>query len=54
MSNNKNYETAVFFLQKIKALMKKNEKLEEWEIKFRELKEKNKRKRNFMALIGKL
>ena len=54
MSNNKNYETAVFFLQKIKALMKKNEKLEEWEIKFRELKEKNKRKRNFIALVKNL
>ncbi len=34
--------------------MTKNEQQAEWGIKFNELKEKHKRKRNFMALIGKL
>lgn len=54
VSNSKNYDTAASFLKKIKALMKKNGRMEEWEIKFRELKEKNKRKRNFIALVNKL
>lgn len=54
ISNNKNYETAVSFLKKIKKLMKKNGKQAEWEKKFNELKEQHKRKKNFMALIGKL
>lgn len=54
ISNNKNYEIAAEFLKKIKALMKKNKRQAEWEEKFSELKEKHKRKRNFMALVGKL
>lgn len=53
-TKNKNYEQAVYFLKKIKDLMTKNEQQAEWGIKFNELKEKHKRKRNFMALIGKL
>lgn len=53
-SNSKNYETAVSFLRKIKALMKKNKKQAEWEEKFSELKETHKRKRSFMALVSKL
>lgn len=54
ISNNKNYETAVKFLNKIKALMKKNKRQAEWEVRFAELKEKHKRKRNFMALLGNM
>lgn len=54
VSNNKNYEIAVECLKRIKALMKKNKRQAEWEERFSELKEKHKRKRNFMALVGKL
>lgn len=54
VSNNRDYETAVSFLKKIKALMKKNKKQEEWEEKINALKETHKRKKNFIALTGKL
>lgn len=53
-SNNKNYEMAVDFLKKIKALMKKNKRQAEWEERFCELKERHKRKRNFIVLVGRL
>ena len=54
ISNNKNYELAVSFLKNIKTLMKKNDRQAEWEAKFRELKDKHKRKRNFMDLLGSM
>lgn len=52
VSNNKNYDTAVAFLKKIKALMKKNKQQTEWETQFRQLKETHRRKKNFMALLA--
>jgi len=45
---------AVDFLKKIKALMKKNKRQAEWEERFCELKERHKRKRNFIVLVGRL
>lgn len=54
VANNKNYEMAVKLLRKIKSLMKKKGEIEEWKKEFGELKERHKRKRNFMALLGDL
>lgn len=54
VSNNNNYSMAVGFLKKIKSIMKKNGRREEWEMKFRELKETHKRKKNFLAMLGKM
>lgn len=45
---------AVDFLKKIKALMKKNKRQAEWGERFCELKERHKRKRNFIALVGRI
>ena len=51
-ANQKNYVDAVNFLKKIKELMKKNDRQAEWDERFSTLKEKHKRKRNFIALLG--
>lgn len=51
VSKNKNYEIAVRMLSKIKSIMKKNKRKDEWEKQFAELKEKHKRKKNFIALL---
>ncbi len=50
-ANNKNYQIAVQMLGKIKALMKKNKREKEWAKQYSELKEKHKRKKNFIALL---
>lgn len=54
VSNNENYDMAAKLLKKIKSLMKKINKTEEWNRQFAELKDKHKRKKNFMALVQKL
>ena len=54
VAKNKNYDLAVKVLQKIKPLMKKNGQAEEWKEQFEALKEKHKRKSNFMSRLGKL
>lgn len=43
---------AVKILRKIKSLMKKNGNEEEWKKQFGNLKDKHKRKKNFMMLLG--
>lgn len=53
-AKNKNYELAVKLLRKIKSLMKKQGKEEEWSLEFGTLKERNKRKRNFIGMLGNL
>lgn len=54
VSNNENYDMAAKLLKKIKSLMKKINKTEEWNRQFAELKDKHKRKKSFMALVQKL
>lgn len=54
VANNKNYDEAVKLLRRIKPLMKKSRNAEEWNKQFDELKERHRRKRNFMALLGDL
>lgn len=54
VTKNKNYEIAVRLLGKIKSIMKKKKREEEWDKQFGDLKEKHKRKKNFMALLGRL
>ena len=53
-SKNKNYELAVKLLRKIKSIMKKQGDEEKWRMEFGELKERNKRKRNFIGMLGNL
>lgn len=53
-AKNKNYDWAVKLLNKIKPLMKKNGQTEEWKEQFETLKERHKRKINFMSRLGKL
>ena len=53
-SKNKNYELAVKLLREIKSLMKKQGNEEKWRMEFGELKERNKRKRSFIGMLGNL
>lgn len=53
-SKNKNYELAVKLLREIKSLMKKQGNEEKWRMEFGKLKERNKRKRNFIGMLGNL
>ena len=52
MGRNKNYCNAVSILNEIKKVMKQNNLQEEWEKYFAEFKERHKRKRNLMKLLG--
>lgn len=54
VTNQKNYEVAASLLRKIKSLMQKSKKDEEWKQQFDALKEQHKRKRNFMVLLEKM
>lgn len=54
VANNRNYETAKSCLEKIKSLMRRQGKTEEWNRQFSELKETHKKKRNFIALVRDL
>lgn len=54
VTNQKNYQVAARLLQKIKSLMKKSKREDEWKQQFDSLKEQHKRKRNFIALLGKM
>ena len=52
MGRNKNYCNAVSILKEIKKVMKQNNFQEEWEKYFAEFKERHKRKRNLLKLLG--
>lgn len=52
IGKDKNYQNAVAVLKDIKKVMKQNGLQEEWKIYFDEFKERHKRKRNLMKMIG--
>lgn len=54
VSNNKNYGIAVELLCEVKKSMIRIKREQEWEQRFRELKEQHKRKTNFLSLLIKL
>ena len=54
VTKNRNYEMATDLLTVIKSCMKQMGKMQEWNRQFEELKEKHKKKRNFIAMVQKL
>lgn len=54
VTKNRNYEMATDLLTVIRSCMKQMGKMQEWNRQFEELKEKHKKKRNFIAMVQKL
>lgn len=54
VTRNSNYEAATDRLAIIRSCMKQIGKTQEWNRQFEELKEKHKKKRNFIAMVQKL